>query len=156
MIEFLPEVNAIPAQQQRWLRTTGKTKPERSRVETSAGHCFDEPCLCASHPCLNINIKAAQLGYTFIPKGYKRSNSSPTRARRKPVVPTCVPKGLYSSPMLQSGVFLRARGGRRRNSSPDRFRHTGFCYSPSVTWSAPTFTRGGLSPGENVIICRTA
>ncbi len=81
--------------------------------------------VCASHPCLNINIKAAQLGHTFIPRGHKHTNSSPTRVRRKPGVPTCVPQGFYSSPMLRLGLVFQRRG-ERRNSSPDRFRHTGF------------------------------
>lgn len=60
-------------------------------------------------------------------------------------------------PCYTLGFFLRARGGG------DEEIHLltdsailDFCYSPSVTWSAPTFTRGGLSPGENVIIRRTA
>ena len=70
--------------------------------------------VCASHPCLNINIKAAQLGYTFIPRGHKVANSSPKRARRQPHVPTCVPLGfLFLSHVRLRGFFLSAKEERR-------------------------------------------
>lgn len=106
--------------------------------------------VCASHPCLNINIKAAQLGYTFIPRGNKVTSSSPKRTRRQTHVPTCVPRGFYSSPMLDSGVFLSAKrgGGGERDEKIHLLTDSAildFCYSPSVTWSAPAFTRGGVS-----------
>lgn len=134
------------------------TQPGEAEAEAGAGAEWKlQPDIvlmnpvCASHPCcLNINIKAAQLGYTFIPRAHKRTSSSPTRARRRPVVPTCVPQGLfYSSPMLDSGGFLsqRRRGGDEEIHLLIDSAILDFCYSPSVTWSAPTFLPGAGSAG---------
>lgn len=71
--------------------------------------------------------------------------------------PNMCPKGpLFLSHATLWGFSPRTGGGDEEIHLLTDSAILDFCYSPSVTWSAPTFTRGGLSPGENVIIFRPA
>lgn len=102
--------------------------------------------VCASHPCLNINIKAKRLGFTCIPRGNKHAANLRTQLRKRPVVPTCVQKALIPLPWYSLGFFSA------KKSSPDRFRHTGFLLQPQRHMERPCiYHRRGL-PDEIVLI----
>lgn len=76
-------------------------------------------------------ISTSKLGYTLVPGARRPTSGSPTPTRKKSNVPAYVPNCLHSAPILQLlRFFFFSAQGRRRNSSPDRFRHTGFLFQP--------------------------
>ena len=118
--------------------------------------------VCASHPLLpeyqhqsgaaRLHVHPAstqthqQLTYT-----------GPEEASR----PNMCPAGAFlflSHARLRWFSLSAQEGGGRRNSSPDRFRHTGFLLQPQRHMERPYFFffflyQGRAQPDENVIIC---
>lgn len=82
----------------------------------------------ASHPCPNINIKARLHTRPESPETHQRLTYADQEEDKRPSM--CPELASLRSHLttLEGGVF--SAQGRRRNSSPDRFRHTGFLFQP--------------------------
>lgn len=94
-------------------------------------------------------ISTSKLGYTLVPRARRPTSGSPTPTRKKTNVPAYVPNCLHSAPILQllRFFFFQRRGDEEIHLLTDS-AILDFCSSPSsVTWSAPTFTRGGITDG---------
>lgn len=99
-------------------------------------------CVCGSHPWRSTNMKAALHGHTFINGARKQlTYTGQEEARRPDVCPD--PFAFYFSPMLETPRGDGGRGKKIHLLTDSAILD--FCYSPSVTWSAPAFTRGGVS-----------
>lgn len=127
-------------------RGKGKARPWRRGVETSAGHCFDESRLCIAS----------------LPE-YQHQSSATHSSREPPEPPAahlCGSGGRQTSQHVSRSAFtplpscnswecffIRRRGDEEIHLLTDS-AILDFCSSPSsVTWSAPTFTRGGITDG---------
>lgn len=127
-----------------------------SGVKTSAGHGFSWSLPVHRIPALDINIKARLHIQPQRPQAHQ--NSSPIHGPGGgqssqhvsqsgcPFLKKKKEKNLshVSTPRLFSPLFLNAGGGEEKNHLLTDSAILDFCYSPSVTWSAPAFTRGGV------------
>lgn len=85
--------------------------------------------VCASHPCPSINIKARLHTHPESPQTRQQlTYAEPEEDKRPSMCPELPSLRSHLTTLEVRGVFQRR--GRRRNSSPDRFRHTGFLFQP--------------------------
>lgn len=150
-----------------WLRLRGESfktfnrkregESEDERSENFSRTWFFMKPARASHPCLGYQHQSEATHSATAATGTPKQLTY-TRAGRRPVVPACVPKRLAFlkkkkkkkiSPMLAlRGFFLlfssTQEEGKKKNHLLTDSAILDFCYSPSVTWSAPAFTRGGV------------
>lgn len=100
-------------------------------METSAGHCFDEsrPCV-ASLPEYQHQSSATHSSREPAdpPAAHLRGAREDKRPGMGPELPS-LRSHLTTLEVWGFVLFFLAQG-RRRDSSPDRFRHTGFLFQP--------------------------
>lgn len=129
-------------------KITEEPKAKRSRVETSAGHCFDESSLCiTSLPGYSHQSGGARLH--IHPEWTQTHQQLTYTGQEEASRPSMCPAGLLFPShvgLLGGFYFSPAQGGdEKKIHLLTDSAILDFCYSPSVTWSAPAFTRGGVS-----------
>lgn len=102
--------------------------------------------VCASHPCPNINIRARLHTRPESPETHQRLTYADQEEDKRPsICPELA--SLRSHLTTLEGGFFQRRGDEEIHLLTDS-AILDFCSSPSsVTWSAPTFTRGGITGG---------
>lgn len=124
----------------------GKARPQRRGVETSAGHCFDESRLCLA--------SLAEYQHQSSATHSSGEPGDPAAAHldgpgRRQTSQHMSRTGFTPLPFYNSWVFFSFH--RRRDEEIHLLTDSAildFCSSPSsVTWSAPTFTMGGITDG---------
>lgn len=119
-------------------------------METSAGHCFDESCLCIASLLPEYQHQSGAARLHVHPASTQTHQQLTYTGQEEASRPNMCPAGAFlflSHARLRWFSLSAQEGGDEEIHLLIDSAILDFCYSPSVTWSAPTFLPGAGSAG---------